>query len=345
MSSQEHQRATVSPEAALTEPGSKTLDFGSNRARLEALGLAQSPEDVGPLPAWARQMDGTPPEPWVVGHQVEKGQGVEHVATLYFDTDSAHVHGGQRVALAALAALYTQERPWAHFEVQVEGFCDERGSEAHNAGLSAARAAAVEDAIRAAFASAELLVTASGKGELPGADRGDRREARRVDVLLAWSDPGVEAERSEAEEDLPYFLAEAIRRAQQGDLSSEIDQRTLRLMKVLQDPEVDDRYIDEGAAMNYIMNDLYVETKAEPEEMVSHATPFAIDAARYAKGKGIEVFITHMERLGLGIFYGIEAIGRKQELDANKSAHHLNSWVGERQRDEKSVLYTTKRGG
>ena len=103
---------------------------------------------------------------------------------VLFDTGRARVRSGGRVVLAAVAA-HLADHP--EFErVEIEGHADDRGTDAYNLVLSAARAERVRDVLVGLGVGATLRAAGFGEDHPRRAGRGERawRENRRVELVL-----------------------------------------------------------------------------------------------------------------------------------------------------------------
>jgi len=103
---------------------------------------------------------------------------------LQFATNNAEIHPSEQAKIDELAA-YMKANPT--FKVEIEGFADPRGTQAHNLKLSTQRAAAVRDALVAAGVPKEnILVGAYGElnAKCAAKDTACLQQDRRVEVIV-----------------------------------------------------------------------------------------------------------------------------------------------------------------
>lgn len=91
--------------------------------------------------------------------------------TIYFDFDSYSVKADELEKVRRLASLLKARKSPA--KVQVEGHCDERGSNEYNLALGEKRARAIQDALTAEGVSGALLSTVSYGEERPSVEGHD----------------------------------------------------------------------------------------------------------------------------------------------------------------------------
>ena len=130
------------------------------------------------------QTDGIPlPDPkdrasWTRDHQIFKKD------TVYFDFDSSSVKPGEKKKVAAVAE-YLKSHP--ENAVEVDGHCDERGTEEYNRSLGERRALALREELARDGVNPMLIDTVSyGKDRpaMPGHDETAYRKNRRGEFLL-----------------------------------------------------------------------------------------------------------------------------------------------------------------
>ena len=261
--------------------------------------------------------------------------GTEHVASIFFRTDSAAFGPDDLSVLDAVAEAYKPVMKAAGAgDVFCDGFADMTGPEAHNDELSAKRAAVVAGALGARFPYPPRI-EANAHGE-DAAGPHSMGLDRRVDVTVRFDhyDDIMIQERQEAKEDLPQMLAQANPLLQRrGGPSNE---RTARLLTL---PGNDDLYFTEGVVDQYVVGCLY-QIGIRPEEVGSHARIDAVNAVRQSGGD-VDKFADIMVKLDEAIFAGIEEVNKYQQIDAdtNLSARYLNDWHRQRQRDPNNIIY------
>jgi len=92
------------------------------------------------------------------------------LATVYFDFDSYVLTSDSRAALSQAAEALKAK---SGTRIQIEGHCDERGSNEYNLALGEKRARAVEDFLTSQGVSKELLSTISYGEERPAVQGND----------------------------------------------------------------------------------------------------------------------------------------------------------------------------
>ena len=98
------------------------------------------------------------------------GQAIPELATIYFGYDSFSLDGSAKAALKANADWLKSN---SGRSVQVEGHCDERGTEEYNLALGERRAAAVKDHLVSLGVPASQVSTISYGEERPAVQGGD----------------------------------------------------------------------------------------------------------------------------------------------------------------------------
>ncbi len=100
----------------------------------------------------------------------------------FFDFDKAILRpDGKKALMPTVEWLRKNEK----IRLQVEGYCDERGSEAYNLKLGEKRAIAVKNYIISQGIDAER-VTAISYGKVEGASNKERQENRRVGLIVIY---------------------------------------------------------------------------------------------------------------------------------------------------------------
>ncbi|MEN9809877.1 MAG: hypothetical protein RLZZ488_1444 [Pseudomonadota bacterium] len=92
--------------------------------------------------------------------------------TIYFDFDSFTVKASEADKLRKLAAV-VKANTGAPMKVQIEGHCDERGSNEYNLALGEKRARAIQDALAAEGVPAGTFTTISYGEERPAVEGQD----------------------------------------------------------------------------------------------------------------------------------------------------------------------------
>jgi peptidoglycan-associated lipoprotein len=109
--------------------------------------------------------------------------------TVYFDFDSSVVKPGEKPKVANVAG-YLKSKP-GH-AVEIEGHCDERGTEEYNRSLGERRALAVREALIRAGIDGSLIDTKSFGKDRPavqGRDEAAFKKNRRGEFLLETPPP------------------------------------------------------------------------------------------------------------------------------------------------------------
>ncbi|GAB4311207.1 MAG: peptidoglycan-associated lipoprotein Pal [Candidatus Sumerlaeia bacterium] len=118
-----------------------------------------------------------------------EGQVIDELPVIYFDFDSYELKPEEARKLDEKAIPYFKANPTAH--IQIEGHCDERGTEEYNMTLGEKRATAVRDYLIAAGCNPQTLHVISYGEERP-VDTGQTEEAyaknRRVQFLVYFSE-------------------------------------------------------------------------------------------------------------------------------------------------------------
>lgn len=92
--------------------------------------------------------------------------------TIYFDFDSFSVKASEADKLQKLAAV-VKANTGAPMKIQIEGHCDERGSNEYNLALGEKRARAIQDALAAEGVPAGTFTTISYGEERPAVEGQD----------------------------------------------------------------------------------------------------------------------------------------------------------------------------
>jgi len=100
----------------------------------------------------------------------------------FFEFDKAVITPGAKEALRATAVWMKKN---GDVRLQIEGFCDARGSEEYNLRLGQRRADAVLNYLTAHGIDRERL-TAISYGRLPGVAKNERTQNRRVSVIAIF---------------------------------------------------------------------------------------------------------------------------------------------------------------
>ena len=104
--------------------------------------------------------------------------------TVYFDFDRSSVRADQQANIDAVAQVL-QQNPGA--KLQVEGHCDERGTEEYNRALGERRALSVREALMARGISPDRILTVSygeDRPAVPGHDESAYSLNRRAEFIL-----------------------------------------------------------------------------------------------------------------------------------------------------------------
>ncbi len=104
--------------------------------------------------------------------------------TIYFDYDRAVVKDSEKGKVTGVASFLKNE---AATHVQIEGHCDERGTEEYNRALGERRALAIREALSAAGVAADRIHTISygeDKPAVQGHDEGSWSKNRRGEFIL-----------------------------------------------------------------------------------------------------------------------------------------------------------------
>jgi peptidoglycan-associated lipoprotein len=90
---------------------------------------------------------------------------VEELPVIYFDFDKFDLKASEMEKLDNIVAPWIKSQPTAH--IQIEGHCDERGTEEYNLNLGQKRASAVRDYLIEKDCNAKTLHTISYGEERP----------------------------------------------------------------------------------------------------------------------------------------------------------------------------------
>ncbi len=118
------------------------------------------------------------------GRKAELEDNLPYLDTksAFFDFDKAVLRAdGKKALMPTVEWLRKNEK----VRLQVEGYCDERGSEAYNLKLGERRAFAVKNFILSQGIDAER-VTALSYGKVEGASSKERSENRRVGLIVIY---------------------------------------------------------------------------------------------------------------------------------------------------------------
>jgi len=117
--------------------------------------------------------------------QIPPGVGINTTKVIYFPYDSADITPDQMPAVE-YNAQWIKENP--HFQIRLEGHCDERGTEEYNVGLGDRRARAVKRQLVYLGADPARLIPISF-GEMRPAEKGHDEYAwsrnRRVELWIS----------------------------------------------------------------------------------------------------------------------------------------------------------------
>ncbi|GAB4311212.1 MAG: peptidoglycan-associated lipoprotein Pal [Candidatus Sumerlaeia bacterium] len=118
-----------------------------------------------------------------------EGYVEEALPVIYFDFDSFELKASEMEKLDRLVVPYVKANPTAH--IQIEGHCDERGTEEYNMNLGQKRASAVREYLIGKGCNEANLHTISYGEERP-VDPGQTEEAyaknRRVQFLVYFTE-------------------------------------------------------------------------------------------------------------------------------------------------------------
>jgi peptidoglycan-associated lipoprotein len=95
------------------------------------------------------------------------------IQTVYFDFNKSDIRADQRDKIKTDAEIF---RTWTEWQISVEGYCDERGTNEYNLALSERRASAAKQALVAEGIATKRITTVSYGEERP-ADPGHDESA------------------------------------------------------------------------------------------------------------------------------------------------------------------------
>lgn len=135
------------------------------------------PKEEPPPPPKVEEV-APPPPPDTTGQAARDLQAAmdadrARITTVYFDYDQSVIRADQRDRVTANAEIF---RRWTDWQVNVEGHCDERGTNEYNLALGERRATAAKQALVAAGIEATRITTVSYGEERP-ADQGHAEAA------------------------------------------------------------------------------------------------------------------------------------------------------------------------
>lgn len=125
-------------------------------------------EEVPPAPPKVEDV-APPPAPDTTGqaareHQAAMDADQARITAVYFDYDMSVIRPDQRDRVTTNAEIF---RRWTDWQVNIEGNCDERGTNEYNLALGERRATAAKQALVAAGIEATRITTVSYGEERP----------------------------------------------------------------------------------------------------------------------------------------------------------------------------------